>query len=220
MLDDVPYRTKLRFVKDAARAAPDNPATGVHMAELATTFTRDDDDDKRALCEFIMEHWSDEPHAAADARGLLKQLDRIGEPCAFEFDDLLSGERVDSVSLRGSPVLVMIWSGGIYETIESELKRLRDLRARAPKLPVVGIFNFRHQDGADALAAQLREHSVDWPHWYDEEEFSTPWGEGPFSTNRTPLYFVLDRAGVIRSVGYRLATVEAKLEELTRVRQV
>ena len=217
VLDDVPYATRRRFVEEAAAVAPDRAAAGAHLAELATTFTQGDDE-KRALCESILARWGSEPHAAAAARGLLKQLDRIGTTCDFTFRDVVSGRRVDRAAL-GGPALVMIWSGGVYDTLEAEFDRLRARRARDPALPIVGIYNFRHAEGADGLRAELAARAIDWPHWYDEEEFASPW-EGRFSSNRTPLYLVLDGAGVVRSVGYRLATVERRLAELRRVREV
>ena len=215
--EDIPYDTRRSHVMAAVEVAPEDAASGVHLMELVRLYTPTDSE-KRDLCERVLRQWPDEPYAASPARGYLKQLERIGDRCEIAFDDVIGAGVVDDRRLRGKPVLVMIWSGFWSET-DAEMARIRALREKMDgRFEVVGIHNSRHQRGLDGLRDALREHDVEWPVWYwaGEEEFTAPW-EGRFGSSATPLYLVLDDRGVVRSVGYRVRTVERKLLALMSI---
>ena len=218
MVEELPYATKRKLVEHALDAAPRDSIAAVHLAELATDHTSDDDE-KRALCRRLVDGWPDEPYSGRPARGLLRQLDRIGAPLdpVLTFDDARTGEPTDVEALSATAIVVMVWSGS-PKWIADEIRALVELRDEAPKrTAIVGVYNSRRDGGAPPLIEELERTGFDGPLWYDEAMFHTPW-DGPFKTSRTPLFLVLDGDGTVRSAGYRVTTVAPRVRELVRPR--
>ncbi|MBI4882001.1 MAG: hypothetical protein HY812_20430 [Planctomycetes bacterium] len=201
--EDVPAEEKRAFVEEAIARDPGDPLGGVHLIAVAKYHTQDVEE-MRALCERVLAEWPDEAYASAPARGFLVQLDRIGKPLPLEFRDVLSGETIDAADLRGHPVLVHLWSG-FHGEMGGELERVRQLHAAlGPRgLKVVGVHLWGDAGGEEALKAALAARGIAWPQCCEAAAGQEPW-EGRFRTGEVPLCFLLDEAGVVRSVSYRV----------------
>ncbi len=204
--EDVPAEQKRAFVEEAIARDPDEPLGGIYLIDVAKYHTQDVKE-MRALCERVLAEWPDEAYASAPAKGFLVQLDRIGTPLPLEFRDVLSGETIDGEDLRGHPVLVHLWSG-FHGVMAGELERLRQLHAAlGPRgLKVVGVHLWGEAGGEEALKAALLERGITWPQCYEAATGEMPW-EGRFRTSETPLFFLLDRSGTVRSVSYRVGNL-------------
>lgn len=208
----IEWKTKLAAVDAAVKATPDDERSGAMLMDLAK-YHCSDPGWMAETCARVIEHWPDNPWAAAPAKGLAAKLRKIGSEFELDFVELFSGKRVTTASLRGRPVLLQIYTLGFASGASlGEIDRIRALRKRhGERLAVIGLYNWKHDGGPEALRAKLRESGIDWPHAYDESKFDKPWS-GPWKTSETPLYYLLDDEGVVRRVSHRVVNLEKAIE--------
>lgn len=204
---------KLEAIRDAIAFGKDDERLGILLLEFAEKHVGKPESMRR-LADIALENWPDSAWVANPARGMLRQLDKVGKPYELAFTDVLGGGEID-VRATGAPfVLVQVWSGESSRQ-DDEHQQVQALRQRlgAAVLTVVGVYNRKHKGGVDGLRVMLRDAGIDWPHCYDESQLKTPW-EGPFAVPRTPFYYLLDADGVVVGVGYNVAAVEGRLAAL------
>lgn len=138
-------------------------------------------------------------------------LRSLGQPFALEFEDLLTGESIDTRDYQGNVVLIDIWATGCQPCIEAVpfLREFRDTHKELG-LELVGLAcdSAREEDepqpnaaGGDSASPMTSveqrvrdcavEHGIDWPILVDSE-FQDRWG-----ITSIPRLYVIDREGCL-----------------------
>jgi hypothetical protein len=211
LLDAVPRKTKVKLIEGMIKAMPEDERCPVSLLDIAKYHTSDPLEIGK-ICARILEHWPDSNRAAGPARRLSKHAALVGEPFAFSFKDVASGEQVDTQSFKGKPVLVMLWSH-VSERIRKEMAAVEGMGARNQSLRVVGIHNWQLDGGAEALKKRLAELGIDWPHAYPKQEMKTPWS-GRWAVGEVPFYYLVDARGNLVGISHRIRMIKERLREL------
>lgn len=197
---------KLKRIREAM--ATGDERLGVMLVDLASAHLAAPEPMRQVL-ELALARWPDSAWVANPAKGLLRQLDKVGKPLPLAFDDVLGGGRIDVAAIDSPYVLVMVWSGDA-DYSRGQIEALLRLRQQVPaeQLAIVGVCGWHQQGGADGLAAKLRQCHIDLPHCLAEDAEPAAW-----SVPRLPFFFLLE-GGKVVGVATEVAMVRERLADL------
>lgn len=159
-----------------------------------------DDDGLRAAHKALVDAFPD-TRMASMSQSLLRKLDHVGKPFAIDFTDVVTGDRVNSSSLRGQVVVIDFWATWCGPCV-AELPHMKELYKQYHEKGVefVGI---SLDQNADALTSFVEERELPWPQYYDKGKVSSRQFATQWEIASIPQLFIIDAEGVLRSVAAR-----------------
>ena len=165
-------------------------------------------DKSRALATEVAKSEA-EPELKEAARGLLKKVERLGQPLALKFI-ALDGREVDLQKLKGKVVLVDFWATWCRPC----LAELPNVKAAYEKLHPKGfeIVGISFDQDKAALERLVTREKIGWPQHFDDNPDGNPFGE-QFGISSIPTMWLVDKKGVLRDLHAR-DNLAAKVEKL------
>lgn len=148
--------------------------------------------------------------------GKMRREDKLGEPFAFEFEDSLSGEPVNSNDYKGKVVLVVFWAHSVLDCRQQMLSVKKTwFRFQHEGFEVVDIsLDTIGGSGKKAYNDFVSDNKMSWKHFFQgsgiDSEFSKSWG-----VNSLPTWFLVDRKGNLRYTD-AFKDSETKIKELLK----
>ncbi|MEW6746095.1 MAG: hypothetical protein AB1486_25420 [Planctomycetota bacterium] len=213
-IGDLPLERHLAWIGTAITEAPEREEALYNLMECVRAFGSDPAVIRRH-CERVLHDAPDSEWAAAEARGLLRDLERLAKLPDLDFDDPITREHVTTASLAGRPAIFMIWQG-TSETQGRAFRELKRLRARhgASRLSVIGICAGLFQGDAETTLGYLKEHGVDWPHLIAVlPPGAAPW-KHEWRVTSTPCFLIFDAQGQGVALACRIETLAGALARL------
>ncbi len=146
----------------------------------------------RAAVESLTRDWPAHP-ATVRAAGRLRRRDAVGKPFWISGELAGGGTTLDTRSLLGRPLIVVVWSVDCDRS-RTRIREIETFRVTHPDVAVVGVS--RDAD-ADRVQQACRELGLAWPQLQD--------GRGPaaqvmldWGVDETPFVFVVDAGGALR----------------------
>ncbi|MEQ1821105.1 MAG: TlpA disulfide reductase family protein [Fimbriimonadaceae bacterium] len=212
-----PFIAKAKAACMGFRSEYPNVETGVYLFYQYSQLVADSAFEREAI-KLIAEYYP--AHSLGQgAAGRLRQLDALGKPFEFAFNDFTTGQKVDMKDLRGKVVLIDFWAtwcGPCRFDIETVMLKMYDeLKPRG--FEIVGISgDAPGDDGKKMLADYIAQKKIAWPTFYD--------GKGPkagiaqdWGISSWPTQFLVDKKGILRSIkadeGDRRKAIENLLAE-------
>lgn len=207
-----------KIVATVDQLRPRVPELSILPELLLKAADRSEDEEKLRLTRKAAEDFPETDDGKA-ALGKLRRMEGVGQQFDFAFDDLLTGRRVSSASLKGNIVVVDFWATWCVPCVEEmpRMKRIYEqFHAKGVEFIGISLDMPAEQGGREKLIAFLKENEVPWPQTYDGMNWYTPlaleWG-----IPHIPTIFVVDENGklVDRDAGTRLEEI---LDTLIKVR--
>ncbi len=150
-----------------------------------------------------------EPEVKEAARGLLKKLDRLGQPLQLKFT-ALDGRETDLEKLKGKVVLVDFWATWCRPC----MAELPNVKAAYEQLHPKGfeIIGISFDQDKAALEGTVAREKVSWPQYFEVNPESHKLGEH-FGVSSIPSMWLVDKKGVLRDLNAR-EKLAAKVEKL------
>jgi thiol-disulfide isomerase/thioredoxin len=180
---------------------PDDANRGAMLMSYRADFTDPlDHDGLRAAHQALVDAFPDS-RMAGMSQSLLRKLDHVGKPFAIDFTDVVTGNRVNSSSLRGKVVVIDFWATWCGPCV-AELPHMKELyEAYHDKgVEFVGI---SLDQNAEALTSFVEERELPWPQYYDKGKVSSRQFATQWEIASIPQLFIIDAKGVLRSVAAR-----------------
>lgn len=192
-----------RAIRDFLAEHPDDPR-GAELLALVADDPQAFASTRIALWHRVAARYGDTPLGAL-APGRIRRIEKLGrEPVDLAFEDAVARRPVSLEVLRGR-VVVLHFHHAACATCELTLPRLAGLReAHADHgLEIVGVHLDAPPRDEKALREWALEHRIGWPQLADGRAFGASWGVG-----QAPVYFVLDRRGLLRLVAEDVGRLE------------
>ena len=210
LLDEVSTKAKIEIAETACEIAPDDERGPLALVNIAK-YHASDVAQMRKLCNRVLKDWGKTRWAGGAARGVVKQLQHIGQTPRFTATDIVSQKPIDTHSWLGHPWVLMLW-GGFHGNTSKALEQIKTHRAKHP-LHVLGLYTWQYKGGRTKLRTDLATHHYDWPQLYTYQPGSTPW-KGEWGTGETPLFFLIDAHGKVVTLSYRFKNIQNALRGL------
>lgn len=148
------------------------------------------------------------PELTEIGKGLLRRLDAVGKPLAFEFT-AMDGRLVNSTTLSNQVVLVDFW-GTWCPLCVQEMPDLKKLYAQyhTNGFEIVGI-NF--DDDTNTVQRFVQQQEIPWPQYFGGRTNNKYARQ--YSLNYFPYVWLADRKGILQDIHSRV-DLEAKVAKL------
>ncbi len=184
-------------IQDFKKSFPDDRRVAPLLAELATLYDAEPQRKKTLLEEARTHAPSDDLRRRIDDD--LTRVSLLGKPLDLKFTSL-QGDAIDVEKLLGKVVLVYFFAEWSPPSV-AVLDAVHEIAGGFPtdKVQPLGISLDENPDTAKAL---LKAHKINWPVYCDGKGWESPLVHS-FGVNSLPTFWILDRAGKLRTLNAR-----------------